>query len=359
MKEVDKKEIKASDEPTFHSDEIYYFNTHRSKELVMSLQNRYEGFDASVIPEIVEKTIGRKVNAIEPNQNFGTGHLIYVIDTDQGQIVFRANRHLEVTEHYMDLENLFTEKYKQAGIPTNTVLYSDTSRQDVPFDFQIMELLPGRDLEDDWDGTKEQYDAISFQLGTMIAKQYKAPVDGWGRFKSQENLQGAYGTAHEYLMAYVDYDLDIMTSHNLISAQQKAAILEFLSAQKEIMDQQTQAYLVHHDIADHNIRYSEDKVLALFDWENAVAYDPISELGSAPTWVCHYPRRKKLVEGFLQELGYEPDHFQDKISLYFLRTMLWKSAFALKGDRFSDRHLGLLNEALSETIPDITLPTKA
>ena len=255
----------------------------------------------------------------------------------------------------MDLEKIFTEKYKKAGVPTNTVLYTDTSRKTVDFDFQIMKLLPGKDLEDDWQGNQEQYDTISRQLGQIVALQYKVPVDGWGRFKPGEKLQGAHGSAHEYLMAYVDYDLEIMAIHGLITKDQKSVIAGFLTAQKTMLDQQNQAYLVHHDIADHNIRYEGDQVLALFDWENAVAYDPISELGSASTWVCHYPRRQAMIEGFLKELGCEPENFHERISIYFLRTMLWKSAFALKGDRFSDRHLGLLKDALAETIPELQL----
>ncbi len=355
MPKTEDLDTKASDEPSFHSDEIYYFNTHRPRDLVLVLQNRYEGFDPKIIPDLVEQAIDRKITSIVANQNFGTGHLIYILDTDQGQIVFRANRHLDKPEHYMDLEKIFTEKYKKAGVPTNTVLYTDTSRKTVDFDFQIMKLLPGKDLEDDWQGNQEQYDTISRQLGQIVALQYKVPVDGWGRFKPGEKLQGAHGSAHEYLMAYVDYDLEIMAIHGLITKDQKSVIAGFLTAQKTMLDQQNQAYLVHHDIADHNIRYEGDQVLALFDWENAVAYDPISELGSASTWVCHYPRRQAMIEGFLKELGCEPENFHERISIYFLRTMLWKSAFALKGDRFSDRHLGLLKDALAETIPELQL----
>jgi aminoglycoside phosphotransferase (APT) family kinase protein len=86
-------------------------------------------------------------------------------------------------------------------------------------------------------------------------------------------------------------------------------------------DMQT-SYFVHHDVADHNIRYLGQEIHALFDWENAVVYDPISDIGSAPTWKVHYPREAKLRAGFLAELGLKPNNFEAKVDVYFLRTML-------------------------------------
>lgn len=347
---------KTSHTLTFRSEEIYYFNTHRPENLVLSLQKRYEGFQPEEVTKLVKNATGGEVVGVEASQSFGTGHLIYFVDTNMGKVVFRGNRYIDDPEHYMDLEKMFTEKYKKAGIPTNTVIFSDTSRQDADFDFQVMEILPGKDLEDEWDGTEEQYQTINRSLGAMVARQYQAPVKGWGRFKSGDDLEGNYGSAHEYLMAYADYDLSVMTGHGVIKPEQESVILEFLTAQKPMLDKLTQAYLVHHDIADHNIRYEDDKVLAIFDWENAVAFDPVSELGSAHTWTCHYPRRQAMKEGFLEEIGYIPEDFEERISLYFLRTMLWKSAFALKGKRFSERHRELLKEALKETLPSLEIP---
>lgn len=338
---------------SFDSDDVYYFNTHRSKELVLALQNRYSGFDDSIVPSLVERALACKVHKIVRNSNFGTGHIIYIVDTDRGDVVFRGNRFLEIPEHYMQLEQIITETYKAVGIPVNSMLFSDTSRALVPFDYQIMELLPGKDLEDDFNGTKEDYDTISYRLGQLVALQYKAPVAGWGRFKNTDELIGVKNSAHEFLMAYVDHDLEEMVKGGLITDEGYTEIMSFLVGTKPILDKLGQAHLLNHDIADHNIRYEGNRVVALFDWENAVAFDPLCEIGSAHTWVCHYPRREQMTRGFLDALGFIPEDFEARVSLYFLRTMLWKSAFALRGERFSERHYGLLREALDETVPDV------
>ncbi len=335
----------------FNSDDIYYFNTHRSKELVLKLQKRYEGFDDSIVKTLVEQATGTRVGKLVANTNFGTGHLIYIVETERGKLAFRCNRFIEAVEHYMKLESKFTELYEQAGIPTNHVIFADTTRAKAPFDYQIMEILPGKDLEEEFTGNKQDYDAMSYQLGAMVAKQYKAPVKGWGRFKNSVELEGSKASAHQYLMAYLDDDLKQMVEHGLMTQHTATEITEFMKSSKTMLDKLTSSYLVHHDVADHNIRYEGDRVVALFDWENAVAYDPVSEIGSAHTWVCHYPRLKLMSTGFIEALGFKPEDYDERVSLYYLRTMLWKSAFALRGLRFSERHFKLLREALDETIP--------
>jgi hypothetical protein len=40
--------------------------------------------------------------------------------------------------------------------------------------------------------------------------------------------------------------------------------------------------------------------------------------------------------------------FDEKIALYFLRTMLWKMPLAIKGNALSLRHIKLFEEALAD-----------
>lgn len=334
----------------YRSEEIFYFNGHRDTDLVLRLQSRYDGFDQSLIPTLVESSLvdTKVIGEVRSDDNFGTGHLIFYVPTNKGQLVVRTNRFLQESEHYMALEELFTKESREAGIPTNTVLFADTSRELVDFDYQIMELLPGRDLEMDWNGNKEDYDRISYELGKLVAMQHRIKVKGWGRFKRADGeLVGSYSEPGDYLKAYLDYDLNVMEIDGLINHEIRGKIEQYFEVSSGLLED-VEPCLVHHDIADHNIRYKGDEVVALFDWENAVAYDPVSDIGSAHTWVCHYPRRKEMTRGYLDELGYEPDNFKERVTLHFLRTMLWKSAFALKGNRFSERHRGLLADALCE-----------
>jgi aminoglycoside phosphotransferase (APT) family kinase protein len=353
----------------YKSNEIYYFNTHRSTDDVLALQKRYEIFNKKygekAVTEIVENILNTKVLIVRQDGNFGTGHVIFFIETENGNFVFRANIGIKEREFYMDLENIFNTLYEKAKIPVGKVLHADTSREKYDFDFQIMEILPGKDLETEWDkenGTKEEYDSISFELGQIVARQYKVPVNGWGRFLDKKDLEGSMNTAFEYLTAYLEYDLDVILKAGIFSETQAKSIKTFFENNKYIFDEMSQAFLIHHDLADHNIRYEMEKIKAIFDWENAVAFDPVCELGSAPTWICHHPRKETMIKGFIFEmerLGLEiPKYFYEKIAIYFLRTMIWKIAFAIKGNRLKERHINLINQAFADCCLSIKLDFK-
>ncbi len=333
----------------YRSEEVFYFNTHRPRDLVLKLQDRYEGFDSSIISVLIEKNLpGVKVTEpVVSDDNFGTGHLIFYVSTDSGNFVVRVNRFLDDPEHYMGLEETFIRMFNSVGIPTNKVIFSDSSRKEYDFDYQIMEVLQGKDLETEWDGTKEDYDKISYQLGSFVALEHKLEVSGWGRFVRSKELMGQFKTPKEYLYTYLDYDLKVMLDGGVIDRELKKKIENYFDSECIVLDG-VKPCLIHHDIADHNIRYNGDKVIAIFDWENAVAYDPVSDLASAHTWVCHYPRRDQMTRGYLNKLGYKPFNFEKRLAIHFLRTMIWKSSFAIKGNRFVDRHRNLLTDALYE-----------
>jgi aminoglycoside phosphotransferase (APT) family kinase protein len=46
------------------------------------------------------------------------------------------------------------------------------------------------------------------------------------------------------------------------------------------MFSRTKSYLIDNDLPDHNVTVNEDKtrISAIYDWENAVIFDPICEL---------------------------------------------------------------------------------
>lgn len=338
----------------YQSDDIYYFNAHRPTELILRLQQRYDEFNSikeKVIPEIFARH-GYTVKEIHTKEgNFWTWHVIYfVTTTDDHRYVYRANVGLNEPEYYMWLEKDFITLAEKVHFPTGKVIVADSSRQYYDFDYQILELLPGLEVRTERDGSKEQYDSISYQLGHYAALEYQMPVQWWGRFIAwSAHLQGAKQTAFDYLTTFLDYDLDFMNREEILSPEASQIIREHFDWSKNMINKQQQSYLVHHDLVDNNTRYDKEsyKILAIYDRENAVAFDPISELGSVATRKSHYPRAEIMRQWFLDTLGYTPDDFDAKIALYFLRTILWKIPLAIKSQKLTDRHKQLMNTALA------------
>lgn len=347
---------------SFASDEVYYYNTHRPTALVQKLQKRNEEFEPNLVPRIFESALHEQLESYHISKFMGTGHVIYFAKTKTGEeLVLRATYGLAKPELYMEMEQKVIAQYNKVGIGSVEILAADASRKEFELDYQIMRPLPGKDPEIEWVGTQQDYDQLSFNLGRLIARQYSLPAERWGRWVKDKNgqVRGAMESWGEFLNAYVKHDLEVLRLFNVISERGSEQIDTLLKSQeiRSLFSNTTQGYFVHHDVADHNIRYEGNKVVSLFDWECAVVFDPISDLASAPTWKVQYPREKKLTEGFIAELGQKPDNLEARVGVYLLRTMLWKTAFALKGKRLAAKHTNFLSDACERCGLEIEIKT--
>ncbi len=329
----------------YDQDGVYYYNVHRPSWLIRELQRRYNSFDYSLIPEIIRYALNEKVVNYRYTDHAGTGHLIIFVELGgKKNVVLRINPIESIIEKYMSFERDFADMYKKVSIPSSTILWSDISRKHFNFDIQIMEVLPGASLYE-FDGTESDYGKIAFQLGQMVAREYKVPMKGkgWGRITKNKRGQyvGTFNSPIQFLTAYLEHDLRILTLFGMIDPQGMNRIKEFFMSDRvaRLFTQQSYGYLVHNDPSDHNIRYEGTEVVAIFDWENAVIFDPVCELGTAPTWTSAYPKKEKMIEGFVHELGYTPVGLEEKMAVCYLRKAIDKAQFALRGQRLAAKHV--------------------
>lgn len=323
-------------------DDIYYTVAHRSQEEIDSFKTRYQDFNTDVIPQIFRDTLNLTVLDWKPSTSWGSSHVIYFINVKEQDkpLVFRANLGFNKKhEVIMLVEKLVTDDVSEIGVPTNKILYVDVSRKRYHFDFQIEEALEGEDLEDHFNGTKEEYDNISFELGQLVAKMHTLSYPKFGKFDEAKalegKLEGTKETFYEYLVVKLLSDLEYLVISEVIDREKADKIVGVFDQSKHIINN-TKGVLVHHDLADHNIMFQNTKITGIFDWEACVVGDPVLDLASCPTWKTHYPREEKLLAGYFS-VARKPEHFEEKMALYRLRTMLWKMVYAIRA--------GILDEA--------------
>jgi fructosamine-3-kinase len=268
-------------------------------------------------------------------------------------LIFRANSGINPEpEVVMEVEKLITDRIAKEGIPTNRVLSVDVSRDKYAFDFQIQEMLEGKDLEDYFTGTREEYDELSFQIGQIIAKLSKITFPKFGRFDLDEakmrRLQGLNSSFYEYMTLCLESDLEYLVEAKVLSSSQSKQIVKLFEDHKDIINID-QGCLVHYDLADHNITFNNNKITSFFDWETAVVGDSVLDLASCPTWRLHYPREEKMMEGYKSFCSL-PDNFQEKYNIYKLRTILWKTVYCIRAN--------ILTPARAERMTDTLKPYK-
>jgi len=265
-------------------------------------------------------------------------------------LVFRANLGFnKKPEAMMKAEKLICEEVEKIGVPTNKILYVDVSRKTHDFDYQIEECLEGSDIENNFKGTREEYDKLSFDLGMFIGTYSKIKFSKFGMFDEkaikQNILQGSKTTFFEYITTCLGQDVEYLINSKIITPVIGEKIVKLFTEYKSIINSVKIGSLVHHDLADHNIFFSGKQITGIFDWEAAVVGDPILDIASCPTWRTFYPREKKLIEGYVS-VAKLPDYFKEKMNIYRLRTMLWKVVYAIRMDILNETRRKTFYEAL-------------
>lgn len=335
---------------------IYYAVAHRDQKEIDSFKTRYDAFDTSCIPEIFKRTLHLHVLDVKPSTSWGSSHVVYFVSI-QGkneQLIFRANLGFNKTpEMVMKAEKLICEEVTKLHVPTNTVIYVDVSRKMYPFDFQIQECLKGSDIENNFTGTREAYDKLSYDLGSYIATYTQIRFEKFGMFDGNAVnngiLKGSNNSFFDYMTTCLEEDLTYLTDNQVISMDIKKKIVMIFNEYKPIINDVKKGSLIHHDLADHNIFFKNSRITGIFDWEAAVIGDPILDIASCPTWKTIYPREEKLIEGY-QAVTPLPEYFREKMNIYRLRTMLWKVVYAIR--------MNILNETRKQKFLDSLKPFK-
>lgn len=174
--------------------DIYYAVAHRDQAEIDSFKTRYADFPTQRIPEIFKISLGMTVTHWEPCRSFGTAHVIYYVSIAQEptEFILRANLGFGSPEVVMLVEKLVTDHVVALGIPVNVVRFADVTRKKYPFDFQIEERLPGVDLEGNFSGTKDEYDRLSRELGTYVARYHDFPLTGLGDLVKPQHLRETF-----------------------------------------------------------------------------------------------------------------------------------------------------------------------
>lgn len=315
--------------------DIYYAVAHRSEQEIKSFATRYDDFDEKLIPLIFKQALGKKVLSHRRSTSWGSSHVIYfvVLDGLKEELVLRANTGINTeSEGVMEVERLITKQLTELGLETNEVLHTDISRQYFPFDFQIQKKMLGSDPETSFNGTKEDYDRLSYQLGEYVAKYHALEYPLFGRFDlnsaKQGQLQGTKTSFFAYIETCLTDDLQKLIDFAVINPQDSERILNFFTQRKALINS-AKGVLNHHDLADHNLMFDEQGLVGVFDWEAAVIGDPVLDLASCPTWRTLYPREEELLAGY-RSIRSLPDDFAEKKKVYFLRTMIWKMVYAIR-----------------------------
>ena len=218
-------------------------------------------------------------------------------------------------------------RWSRAGLPAILVRHIDLSREVVPFDFQVGDESPGRPLaalNDD----EPRFRLRLRDLGRLVARVHSHPIAGYGLLDARPIAagggppRGIWDAWPEYLRVNLAAHVDSCVRAGDLTGAGAVAFLSALERHAAGLDVPG-GVLLHGDLGSHNVLTDGDRLLALIDWEDALAGDPVYDVAF---WATFQPpeRHAAFLAGY-REVRPLPDDFPVRFWLYFVRILLAKA----------------------------------
>src|SRR5690349_16673465 len=181
----------------------------------------------SAARRIVAQHFGQEPSAFEMGAGQGN-HLTFVAEVAGRRYFVRIEDGPE-QDNYVAVEACVMAKVRALGVPTPEIFAADASRREVPFAWQIMELIAEPDLNRHFKAGTLQAPEIAEQIGRYVATWQNVQVDGFGFFdpemaQSQALLRGAQSDYASYFHTRLEAHLAFLTEREFLTTERVAEI---------------------------------------------------------------------------------------------------------------------------------------
>lgn len=262
-------------------------------------------------------------------------------------------------DDYFDVEDLILKNIARLGIPAPKVLGSDTSRENVPFAWQVMECVAAPDLNHHFKEGRLPLEDMAEQIGAYVATWQKVKPAGFGPFDAKEartaqTLSGIHPSYESYFRLNLERHLDFLIDRSFLQPGHREHILHLIKEHDDLLTLQA-GCLVHKDLALWNILGTPEKILAVIDWDDAISGDSMDDISLLG---CFYDGAviDRALKGYAGVTALPPD-FARRFWLHLLRNILVKAVIRVGAgyfDRKSDFFL-ISSGSSGESLRDFTL----
>ena len=331
--------------------------------------HRFDSYDRALAHKAVaygmqkfgKSSTDAQVISSEEIRVFGSVNIVLKAVLFDGTSVIYRQHPQKAKNGYFWVEKVATELARAAMVPTYQTYYVDDTQKEFPFDFMLMECLPGVNIRTQWPLDKSLEQSLITQTGSLLARIHSVKTTQFGFFdnvlaKSQGVLQGIHSEWTDHIYASLEANVEYLANTNTISAQDVKRIMSVFEKNKSFITC-TNPTIVHNDLADWNELSVRDKVTGILDWDECYSGDPIADFAA---WNVFFPaeRMQYLIAGYTQ-ISSLPENFDEKFHLYRLRyclskAVLRKRKFDFLKDQQMEHLLGFALDAIQSELHIIT-----
>lgn len=335
LKEVNKKIIDRSD--------LFYWQAERritEQEAADIWKDRHAAIKNDELLNAVNKAlVGEKcisIEEVDPNKQEANGSVNSnrIGHLESGKKVIIRCHPRGVKNGYFYVESLAAKLLAEYEIPTYRTYAIHDCENENDCAFQVIERIDGINIENFLKEHPEKEQKLVFEMGKTMANIHKIKIGGFGPFNNELAkkgiLKGIHNSLYESVLAGLDFDLETLVKHNVLTAEKAKQHKELFVASKELLSCK-QGVLVHNDFADWNLLTDGKTVNGVLDFDECVGSDPVTDIAC---WSLFFkPERLKVfLEGYFS-IAEKPKNFEQKFQLLKLRYSL--SKMTLRTRRYS------------------------
>jgi fructosamine-3-kinase len=240
-------------------------------------------------------------------------------------------------DDYMEIEAKILDEVRTLGVRTPLIFAVDSSREMVPFAYQIMEYMDYPDLNSLYKNGDLNMLEIARIIGENIASWQTIQCPGFGLFdpkilREKQQLKGLHNVYQDYYLLNWDTHLNFLENRSFITEEEKLKLQNVVKEHTSYL-QINQGCLVHKDLALWNILGTKYEIKAYIDWDDSISGDPTDDLSLL---ACFHSG--EFVESTLN--GYKkicklPEHFEKRFWLHVLRNMIVKAVIRVGAGYFN------------------------
>src|SRR5262249_498463 len=204
------------------------------------------------------------------------------------------------------------------GLPTPSILGSDSSKELLPQNYALMTALDGQPLS----SVATSLSALAlrdvyFQMGTLLAKVHGVRFDAFGYITT--GVVSSHPTNEAYMRFQFQKKLAEFEALGGDAALGRT-VAEYVETHRDLLSRAGAAALCHNDYHEGNVLVAERegawRVTGIIDVENAVSADPLLDIAKTDYYAIRADEAKR--EGFLAGYGQLPPNWRERARLYRL-----------------------------------------
>ena len=277
---------------------MFYWQTNRNisaKDMKRIFLDRSKKFDKNSIIPAIEFGMQKAGRSISKSRVVELGELITdgVVNNvlkakiaDGSKIVFRMHPEY-VKNGYFWAESVASQKAKNKGVLSYSTHRVVDGQKKFPFDFMIMEALPGETMRNFTKSGEIEYqweEQLIRETGRNLGLIHQVKTEGFGFFdnkiaKKEGRLQGQYNSFDQHIFSALKEDLNYLEENKKISSKQKEKITNLFENNRQLMNCD-KPVLIHADIADWNTLSDGKHVTGIIDWDECFSGDSIMDFAA-------------------------------------------------------------------------------